>query len=160
MPRTCTVCSHASRKAIDKALLDGEPVRALASRYVPLKSSSIQRHKDEHLPAKMAKAKAANEVSQADDLLAHVRALEGKALSLLKQAEGEGDFRTALAGVREARACVELLAKLRGELDTRPQINLTLSGEWLQVRAVIIGALSDYPDARQNVARALMELES
>jgi hypothetical protein len=48
-----------------------------------------------------------------------------------------------------------LLAKLLGELDERPVVNLTLSPEWLELRAVIIGALEPHPEAREAVVRAI-----
>ena len=50
---------------------------------------------------------------------------------------------------------IELLAKLIGELDERPQVNLLVSTEWLELRAVIIGALSPHPGAREAVLRAI-----
>ena len=62
-------------------------------------------------------------------MLRQVRALQSKTLSILLQAEGAGDLRTALAAIREARGNVELLAKLSGELDERPVVNLDLSPE-------------------------------
>lgn len=46
---------------------------------------------------------------------------------------------------------IELLAKLIGELDNRPQINLYLSPEWIELRAVIVGALEPYQEARGAV---------
>jgi tRNA(Phe) wybutosine-synthesizing methylase Tyw3 len=158
MTRTCTVCLHSEREAIDKALVAGEPVRSVASRYVPLKPSSMQRHKEDHLPQTLSKAREARAVARADDLLLHVKALQGKSISLLKAAEEEGDFRTALAGVREARACVELLAKLTGELESQPTINLTISPQWVELRAVIVQALEPFPDARHAVAKVLCEV--
>ncbi len=157
---TCTICNHPDRKAIESALVEGVGVRAIASRFVPLTRSSIQRHKEEHLPARLAKAKEAKEVTQADDLLAQARNIQRKATSLLLKAEAEGDFKTALAGCREVRGCVELLAKLMGELDERPQINLTISTEWLSIRAVIVSALADHPAARSAVAQALAQIEA
>ena len=48
-------------------------------------------------------------MAAADDLLGQVRALRSKAMSILLAAERQGDLRTALAGIREARACLELL---------------------------------------------------
>ena len=75
MPRTCTVCAHPERKAIDKALVSGEPVAALASRYVSVHKMALYRHKDEHVPARLAKAQAAAEVADADSLLDQVRGL-------------------------------------------------------------------------------------
>ena len=71
-----------------------------------------------------------------------------------------GDFRTELAGIGQARACLELLAKLLGELDERPQVNVVLSAEWISVRAVLLSALAPFPDARAAVAARLQALEA
>ena len=62
----------------------------------------------------------AAETARADDLLDQVKALRNKSLSLMLAAEKSGDLRTALAGIREARACLELLAELSQAIDRRP----------------------------------------
>src|SRR5688500_1880811 len=111
MPRPCSVCAHPERDAIDKALVAGVANRRIAAQYA-VSEQAIRRHRAEHLPEKLAKAEAATEVAQADDLLREVRALRSKAYGLLLKAEAAGDYRTALAGVREARGCLELLAEL------------------------------------------------
>ncbi len=159
MAGTCTICNHPDRKAIESALVEGVGVRVIASRFVPLTRSSIQRHKEEHLPAKLAKAREAKEVTQADDLLAQARKVQNKATSLLLKAEAQGDFKTALAGCREVRGCIELLAKLMGELDESPTVNIVINPQWLNIRAVIVEALADHPAARLRVAEALAALE-
>ncbi|MDQ2786843.1 MAG: hypothetical protein M3Y58_17780 [Chloroflexota bacterium] len=159
MSRICTVCASPNREAIDQALIAGEPVRSVASRYVTIGRMAVQRHKDEHLPATLAKAHEAGEVAHADDLLQQVRQLRGKAISILLQAERAGDLKTALMGVREARACVELLAEMEGELNRNPVVNVILSPEWTRLRAVIIGALAPYPDARLAIAARLVDVE-
>jgi hypothetical protein len=100
-------------------------------------------------------AQAAEEIAQADSLLDQVRELQDKALGILDKAEKAGELRTALSAIREARGNLELLAKLLGELDERPVVNLTVSPEWLELRAVIVGALDLHPDARGAVLRAL-----
>ena len=154
MPRSCLICQHPDRESIDKALARQTSNRELARVY-SLSESAVRRHKGNHLPAKLAKAHEAEEVSRADDLLHQVRALQSKTLSILLRAEGAGDLRTALSAVREARGNVELLAKLSGELDERPVVNLNVSAEWLQLRTVIVGALEPYSDARGAVLRAI-----
>lgn len=78
-----------------------------------------------------------------------------RALSILGKAEEAGELRTALSAIREARGNLELLAKLLGELDERPVVNLNVSPEWLELRAVIVGALEPYTDARGAVLRAI-----
>jgi hypothetical protein len=158
MPRSCTICRHPDRASIDQMLVNRKPFRDIAGR-VGLSKSALVRHFDDHLPELLAQAKQAAELAQAEDLLLQVRILRGKAIELLKRAEAEGDYRTALQGIREARACVELLLEVQGELDRRPQINVLVSPEWLTVRTVLLGALAAYPEARTAVATALLGVE-
>jgi hypothetical protein len=157
--RVCTVCVHPERLAIDQALVAGEPNRRIASQR-DVSEIAVRRHKAEHLPAEMVKAQAAEEVVQADDLLGQVRELRLRALSILQKAEEKGDLRTALAGIREARACLELLLEVEGEIDRRPTLNLTLAPEWLTVRSALIDVLRPYPEARTAVAARLVALET
>jgi hypothetical protein len=141
MPRSCTVCAHPEVEAINQALVAGEASRKIAARYGSLSRPAVQRHGENHLPAKLVMAEKAAEVAQADSLLEQVRDLQGRALSILDAAEVAGDLRTALSAIREARGNLELLAKLLGELDERPTVNLLISPEWLELRAVIVAAL-------------------
>jgi hypothetical protein len=155
VPRSCTVCSHEARAEIDRALVAGQSSYVLADRYSSLSRPAIERHKANHLPAKLVMAQAAGEVAQADSLLEQVRGLQSRAYGILDKAEGTGELRTALGAIREARGNLELLAKLLGELDERPTVNITVSPEWLELRTVIVGALEPYSDARGAVLRAL-----
>jgi len=154
MPRRCTVCDHPERHGIDEALVSGAPYRSVAKRF-DLSESAVYRHKTEHLPAHLLKAREVEEVAQADDLLEQVRHLQTHALDILEQAEKAGDLRTALAAISQARWNIELLGKLAGELDERPVVNLNISPEWLELRAVIVGALEPHPVAHSAVLRAL-----
>ncbi len=139
MPRRCAVCTHPDKEAIDQALVGGTALSALAALY-RVSDDSLGRHKSNHLPAKLIVAHAAEEVAQADDLLSQVQNLQSRALAILDKAESAGDLRTALGAIREATGNLELLAKLLGELDERPQVNVLLSPEWLELRATIVGA--------------------
>ena len=89
-----------------------------------------------------------------------MKALHSKAYSLLLQAEQAGDLRTALQGVREARGCLELLAKLEGKVSDAPVVNVLINPEWQNVRAVIVQTLAPYPEARIAVASALSRLDA
>ena len=154
MPRRCTVCDHPESHSIDEALVSGAPYRTVAKRF-GLSESAVYRHKTEHLPAHLLKAREVEEVAQADDLLEQVRHLQAHALHILERAEKTGDLRTALAAISQARGNLELLGKLAGELDERPVVNLNVSPEWLELRAVIVGALEPHPAAHRAVLRAL-----
>jgi hypothetical protein len=154
MPRRCTVCDHLERHGIDEALVSGDPYRSVAKRF-GLSESAVYRHKSEHLPAHLLKAKEVEEAAQADELLEQVRNLQAHALDILERAEKAGDLRTALAAISQARGNLELLGKLAGELDERPVVNLIVSPQWLELRAVIVGALEPHPAAHRAVLRAL-----
>jgi len=161
VPRVCSVCSHTDRAAIDKALVSAQlPNRRIATHYA-VSEQAIRRHRIDHLPSKLADAQAVSRGVEAIDLLAELTALREKAMSLLLQAERAGDIRTALQGIREARACLELLAEVQGELDRRPTLTLlTMAPEWLQVRSAVMTALAPFEEARRAVADGLMALEA
>ena len=113
--RTCTVCSHPDREDIDQALLEGGPYRGIAQRY-EASASAVYRHKQDHLPKALVRAVEAQVVEHGADLLDQLQDLQQRAHRILDQAEAAGDLRTALAAIREARGCVELLGKATGEL--------------------------------------------
>jgi hypothetical protein len=154
VPRRCTICAHEDLEAINRALVAGKANRRIAAQYA-VSEQAVRRHKAEHLPAKLAKAHEAEEVAHAGDLLEDLKSLQRRTLAILEAAEETSQHRTALAAIREARSNLELLAKLLGELDDRPQVNVLISPEWLELRAVIVGALEPYSEARGAVLRAI-----
>jgi hypothetical protein len=133
MPRNCTVCEHPQRVEIDRALVGDASNRSLASLY-DVSEAAVRRHKANHFPTKLAKAHEAEEIAQADDLLAEVRALQQRTLAILEAAEESQQHRTALAAIREARSNLEMQTKLVGELQTNQlaqavQINVVYEDE-------------------------------
>ena len=160
MRRSCTVCVHAKREGIDRALIEGVSAAEISGRYRTLGERAVRRHRSNHLPAKLVMAEKAAEVAEADNLLDQVGDLQRRALAILDKAEEAGELKTALSAIREARGNLELLAKLLGELDERPVVNLNVSPEWLELRAVIVTALEPHPEAMGAVVDALEGAES
>ncbi len=153
MPRSCTICSNESKEAIDRALVEGTALSEVAALF-RVSDDALSRHKANHLPVALAKSQEAREVAEGDDLLSQVRNLQARTLVILEAAESSSQHRTALSAIREARSNLELLAKLVGELDERP-VNVLVAPEWLELRAVIVGALAPHEEARGAVLRAL-----
>src|SRR5215212_10421254 len=143
--RPCSVCTHPDAPAIDQAMVNHRPFRAISRQFGVSKDAAL-RHHDDHLPETLTQAKAASETANADDLLAQLRALRSKAMSLLLAAERAGDIRTALAGVREARATLELLLEVEQRIDRRPTVSLLVTPEWLATRSTLLEALRPYPE--------------
>jgi hypothetical protein len=153
------VCTHPDEEAIDEALVGGTALSALAAKYRDISEDALGRHKANHLPAKLVMAEQAAEVVEANNLLDQVGDLQRRALAILDKAEEAGELRTALLAIREARGNLELLAKLLGELDERPVVNLNICPEWLELRTVIVGALEPHPEALRAVVGALEEAD-
>ncbi len=124
MPPTCTICRHPKREAIDAALVRGEPYRRIAAR-TGTSMGSVRRHQANHLAAAIADAKQAKTI-RADNLLDQVRVLHERTLEILDRALATGAPHIALNAVREARANIELLATMTGELEQR-QTNVNVA---------------------------------
>jgi hypothetical protein len=159
MPQACTVCAHPERRAIDRELVAGHLVNRKIAQGRELSETAVWRHGANHLPATLVRAEAAREAAHADDLLAQVRDQREKALAIYEKADAAGSYVAAIAALREARGCLELLGELLHELDRRPQVNVILSAEWLAVRSALLEALAPHPDARTAVATRLAALE-
>jgi hypothetical protein len=54
---------------------------------------------------------------------------------------------------------IELLAKLIGKLDERPQVNILVSPEWVAIGTAVLEPLAPYPEVRAAVAERLLQLE-
>jgi hypothetical protein len=72
MPRVCTVCAHPEREAIDLALVNGEPMRAIAGRY-DVARTSLQRHQEAHLPEALLKADESKAVAHSIDIMGELQ---------------------------------------------------------------------------------------
>ncbi len=134
MPRTCTVCTHPQKENINKLLVAGTPSRNIAARF-GASASAVFRHKQDHLPRALVAAAEARGIAHGASLLDQLRDLQTRARQILEEAANSGDLRTALMAVREARGCVELIAKTTGELSERHQhlhINTGLTPEMAQ----------------------------
>ncbi len=120
MPRICTVCTHPQKEDINKLLVAGTPSRNIAARF-GASASAVFRHKQDHLPRALVAAAEARGITHGASLLDQLRDLQARARQILDEAANSGDLRTALMAVREARGCVELIAKATGELVERHQ---------------------------------------
>jgi uncharacterized membrane protein YccC len=152
--RTCTICGHGQRHDIEVALIRRDSYRAIARRF-SVSKDALGRHAREHLPEALVRAQEAKEAVRADDLLSQIRELQARALAILEEAHDSGEHRTALAAIGQARANLELQAKLLQLIKEGSTINVQVSPEWVELRAVIISTLEPYEAARSAVVRAL-----
>ncbi len=137
---TCKTCRHPDVDIINVSILAKISFRTLAARF-SISQTALKRHASKHIPELLSKASEAEEVLQADVLLAEtatdrqkVRELFTLAASSKYEGEDEelakkairGDRSFMVQASREARGYTELLLKASGAWKER--MNLDISG--------------------------------
>ena len=153
MPRKCSICAHKERDSINRLLVNSESFRNIAKRY-GVSTAALLRHNQGHIHDLLRKAKEATEITRGENLLEEIKGLRNEAKRISAKAERAGDFRAALAGVRELTRIVELLARLHGALGEQP-INIIVNPQWISLRTKILEVLEPYPEARVKLAGVL-----
>jgi hypothetical protein len=155
VPRRCTVCTHPERTDLDLALSDpSRAISQIAAKY-GVSEDALSRHKANHLIPEMREKLTEDPDLRDVDVLAEMKGLYARMKGHLERVEETDNWQAIKAFHSEARTDLELLAKLIGQLDERPVVNLLVSPEWLELRAVIVAALEPHPDARGAVLKAL-----
>jgi len=141
---------------MEDAFIAGQAKRRIASQH-GVTERAVRYHMREHLPALLALARDAERAARADTLLDRMEALQSQTLAILDAPE---DQRTALAAIAQARRNLELIGEVTRELERAGSINLELTVEWQEVKAVLVNTLASYPEAQQAVFNALEEAPS
>ncbi|HWQ57126.1 MAG TPA: hypothetical protein VN442_25795 [Bryobacteraceae bacterium] len=122
----CSICTHKGREAIEKALVECVPLRAIAGRH-RVSKSALDRHKG-HLKQELVKANEDAQTARVDSVLGHINTQIAKLTTYRDEAEavlkGATDapelklkaIRELANLAREARAGWEFVAEITGEL--------------------------------------------
>jgi len=167
VPRACTVCTSPAHALVDTELAGGAPLAAVARRH-RLSSDAVRRHRESHLsPAlkrlSLEKVRAESAESAFSATVDRVESLVGRLEALLSVAEERKSLVGGATVARELRQCLELISRLRGELDDRPQnltVNVLASPEFSRAVGAILTATEAFPEARVRIADALDELDA
>jgi hypothetical protein len=130
MPRKCCICVHEQRSEIERSVVAGDSYRTVAQRF-DVSRDAVVRHR-KHLTVAIAKPLGSEQMSQSETLLGQLEDLRSESQRLEQKAERDGDYRAAIAAVREQCRIVELVAKLCGQLDARTEtriLNVNLDPE-------------------------------
>jgi hypothetical protein len=120
LARTYTICSHQRRDSMDKLLLSGEQLNAVA-RSFSVSSDAVFRHRKQ-MQLVMAKAVAVSEqkdVAYGSALLAEVGRIRADAERLQFEYESRRDLRGALRAIETRLNVIELEARFTGQIDVR-----------------------------------------
>ena len=159
MSGRCRTCMHPERDAIDRALVTGTPLRTLEERY-GISRSSLARHKDNCLAQTVQRAaeeREAADLEHGGDLMRAWESYKSEVDRILT--EHSDDPRIVLQAVSRGTRLFETRAKLEGRYTDGTTVNVSLGAVELErIRTTILIALENHPEARQQVARALMDL--
>lgn len=123
MPRSCTVCNHLQRSAIETALLDKTSLRDIARQYATGKDA-LARHRDSCISAALSKAAEVKATLNGETLLARLKTINAETLTILKEARQDKNGELALKAIARVEKQLELEGKLLGELNDVPTVNL------------------------------------
>jgi len=155
MPRTCTIHNHPRRREIEQALLARRPYRHIASQF-GVSTTPLQHHAKVCIPDLLARVQEFDEAAHADDLRVLLQSEMEDIQRLKKKAEDAKDYRTALDACGRALKTLELQARADNIIKDEQRINITLSREWIEIKAVLLGVLGEHhPAALDDVVLTL-----
>lgn len=155
---------------MNRELLAGTPLRDIAAQF-HVSSSALERHKSDHLPALMLKAKDGRDLAEGASLVEQLQQLNHDTREILEQSRAlvfDGgdtvDSMTAaglaLRAIARLERQFELQARLVGQLGEAGAtvVNVISSPEWVAIRSALARALVDCPECAQRVALELARL--
>lgn len=110
----CTVCNHPSRPEIDRALIDGVPLRTLAATH-GLSASALCRH-TRHLRHQLVIQERQADQTQVSAFLEKLELLEVRLDRLFRKAEESRSFHVSLGCLQESLRVLSLRDKIRHSL--------------------------------------------
>ena len=159
MARTCTICAHSQRAEIELSVTNGTAYRTIAKQYA-VGYVSVQRHIAEHIKQAAKQLQSDRDEAKTLDVLAQLHELNVRTWRIYRASLGNAKtYGLALQAGDRIKQQIELSAKLSGDLDERPIIDIWATPEWLQMQNTIMMVLKDEPAIRVRLADALEQLE-
>jgi len=164
MGSVCTICKDPRRDEFDRRVrIEGNIERI--SKDFSLSYSALYRHvKANHHIRDVTAIPTNAELATSGDILREITEHHREAIRLKDLAETDGDYRTAILGLDKALKCLELIAKIQGQIQAMPQINiqqnLFSSPEWGAVGDLLARHLEQYPELKAKIAGDLLKLSS
>lgn len=155
----CGACRHEDVDVINAMIVEGSQSDAKIAAKFRLSKYQIERHRRNHLPLDLIRAKQAEQGLSIDKtwerLESHIRMVDQIAA---RNFDREND-KEAIAALSLGTKQIELTMKLLGELDERPEVNVVVNNpQYIMMRSALMEALKEFPEARARASRALIEM--
>lgn len=155
----CSICQHPDRTDIDKAITEGVPKLRVAETF-SVSQTAVHNHLNRHLAAAVKTAAGDAAVLSAGFIVGELERLLTRTDGIIEDARKAGDDKLALDGLNSLRQSVKLCAELAGKIQPEgtTAVHVHTSPDWLLIRAAVMDALNEFPDARAAVAGRLIAL--
>jgi len=166
--RSCSICTHPERMAIETAIVSNGKYQNIAEQFHIVSISSITRHKQNCMKSAIVAAQSqqrgqtvqvVEEASKQQsafvwNLLAEMQWLHTEVRAIYELAKNDGDYSASARVLGEVRQQTKLFSELLA--GNEPGQAKKLEQEWIAVREAIFKALC--PTCRLAVAEALFAL--
>jgi len=133
--------------------------RPIASQF-QVGYKAVERHAAGHIKQAIKQSQVAKEEAQTLDVVRQLVTINTVTLAILKEARDTKENNLALSAVDRVMKQLELQAKLLGDLDSAPTVNVWLPTDWATIELAIASALAPFPQAATAVADALARVEA
>lgn len=149
----CSVCAHDQQELIDQELAAAVPLRKLATRY-GLSMTALLMHRRNHLSPALLSLQLQRGAGQ---VLQKLNDAFDQAELMYQAARAVRNMPLSLRAAAEKRSLLELIAKVTGELDERPQVtvNIQQTAAFIAVRSVVFEELEEFPEVRKRISARL-----
>lgn len=110
MGQNCLVCIHPNRTEMDRAIVQGCNLTALAEQY-NVSYDSLYNHSKEHLPKSLTEAFAKKDLAQKYNLLTEIEEIIHHAKEIFHRNAAQGKDVVALKSLAEVRQTLDLLSR-------------------------------------------------
>jgi len=127
------------------------PYRKIAEQF-ELSEAALSRHLKEHIAPYVSRLRDEEGMRAALDVVEQLREINDAAKEILDEAREADEWVPALQAIDRVQKKLEFQAKLMGDIDERPQVNVMIDQ---RVQTALLEALRPYPEAGYAVAEAL-----
>jgi len=158
----CSMCRHPDHELYEAKIVSGEITQTEAARRMDLDTARVSRHMKDCVAKRVVQSIKPEPIEvEGLNVVNALAASHDRVLTIYNESLAEGDRKTALMAINSETKQLDLMAKVTGQYNEGPQINLLMSNEWLILKQTIISAIEPLgPDARLKVSDALARLSS
>jgi hypothetical protein len=155
----CTFCNYRDAALLEQQIATKQLALSQAAKIIGCNKSTVSRHMRNCVAKKVQRAvRLEPTMVEGLNVVNALTTSHRKTLEILSDALNEGDRRTALLAIRTENKQLELMAKLTGQLNEAPQLNLLMSPSFVKLKQVLIKTLEPHPQLRLEVSEALNKL--